>query len=45
MQTAEMIFQEVQNPIWDRLVGRGVWIFDALLSTAILLKVNCTVTS
>jgi alpha-1,3-mannosyltransferase len=30
-----------QDPKWTLLAGRVLWLFDALLSTVILLKINC----
>jgi hypothetical protein len=33
--------QMAQDPKWTLLAGRVLWMFDALLSTAILLKINC----
>jgi len=33
--------QQVQNPRWNTLVSRLLWIFDAVLCTAILVKINC----
>src|SRR5579862_4586625 len=35
------IGHEIQNPNWSWLVARLVWFFDAFLSTAIVLKINC----
>ena len=36
---------ETQNPKWSGLASRLIWVFDALLSTAILWKINCTLLS
>jgi alpha-1,3-mannosyltransferase len=36
------INREMQNPKWSPLVARLVWVFDALLSAAILFKIKCT---
>src|SRR5271170_936510 len=33
--------QMAQDPKWTLLAGRVLWLFDALLSTAILFKINC----
>jgi len=38
---ANWIVHELQNPKWSGLVARLIWIFDAVLSTAILLRINC----
>jgi hypothetical protein len=35
------ILHQGTNPQWSGLAGRLVWLFDALLSTAILAKISC----
>ena len=40
-EKAEWLIRAAQNPAWSPIVSRIVLTFDALLSTAILLKVHC----
>lgn len=41
----QLLLQETLNPKWNAWVAKGICLFDTLLSTAILFKVNCILIS